>query len=226
MAQSCFEARSLIDASGRWSSLSQRLSPPPDGKWLGVKAHFYEQQTSPTVDLYFFNGGYCGVQPAGPDRVNVSAMVSSNVASALPAVLALHPALQRRSADWQPATDSVATSPLVFCQPAPLRAHVLLAGDAAGFVDPFVGDGIALALRSGVAAAESLLAFWRAEISLAAACSAYRQTYESAFLPVFRNARRFRRLLAMPAALRAPFVGLLAHTGLPRFVVRSTRGAL
>jgi flavin-dependent dehydrogenase len=103
---------------------------------------------------------------------------------------------------------------------------VLLAGDAAGFVDPFVGDGIALALRSGVAAAEALLAFWRSEISLAAACSAYQQMYERAFLPVFRNARRFRRLLAMPAALRAPFVGLLAHTGLPHFVVRSTRGAL
>ena len=32
-------------------------------KWLGVKAHFAEPPSEPSVDLYFFEGGYCGVQP-------------------------------------------------------------------------------------------------------------------------------------------------------------------
>ena len=33
-------------------------------KWLGIKAHFAEaHRPRPSVDLYFFDGGYCGVQP-------------------------------------------------------------------------------------------------------------------------------------------------------------------
>lgn len=222
-AQGSFAARSLINASGRWSSLGPR---PLAGarKWLGIKAHFHELAPPASVDLYFISGGYCGVQPVGPGLINVSAMVRADSATALPGVFALQAALLSRSRDWQPASDPVTTSPLIFQPPQPLQDGVLQAGDAAGFVDPFVGDGIALALRSGAAAAQALFPFWRGETSLRSAALAYAQTYRRLFLPVFRNAARFRRLLNLPATLRAPFVRLLAHTGLPEFVVRSTRG--
>ena len=46
-----------------------------------------------------------------------------------------------------------------------------MAGDAAGFVDPFVGDGVSLALRSGTLAAECLIPFFAGSISLAASCA-------------------------------------------------------
>ncbi len=39
-----------------------------------------------------------------------------------------------------------------------VRGRVLLAGDAAGFVDPFTGEGIAFAIRSGQLAAEAVAA--------------------------------------------------------------------
>ena len=224
-AQGAFHARSIINASGRWSSLSPRLPSPPK-KWLGVKAHFHEPCPPCSVDLYFFNGGYCGVQPIGRDQVNVSAMVRAEAATTLTEILSLHSLLAARSRRWQQATEPVTTSPLFFRRPEPLRDSVLLAGDAAGFVDPFVGDGVALALRSGAAAAQCLLPFWRGEMSLAAAGLAYRRTYEQNFFPIFSNAARYRRLLSLPGALRAPFVRILAHTGLPGFVVRSTRGAV
>ncbi len=218
-------ARSVIHAAGRWSSLSP-CPPASNHKWLGIKAHFHELNPPSSVDLYFFSGGYCGVQRVGFNRVNVSAMVRSDAATSLPGVFARHPQLQARSQAWEAGTDPVSTSPLLFSRPEPLRESVLLAGDAAGFVDPFVGDGIALALRSGAAAAQSLLPFWRGEISLPAAALAYRQTYQRAFLPIFRNAARLRRLLSLPTPLRAPFVRLLERTGLPHFVVRRTRGAI
>lgn len=219
------QARSVINAAGRWSSLSLRPASAVQDKWLGVKAHFYEPIPSPSVDLYFFDGGYCGVQPVGVNRVNVAAMVRAERATTLPAVLELYPALAARSRHWQPAFEAVTTAPLLFRRPEPLRDRVLMAGDAAGFIDPFVGDGIALALRSGAAAAQALLPFWRGQVSLPAACLAYQQAYEQSFLPIFRSAARFRRLLSLPAALRAPFVSLLQHTGLPGFVVRATRGS-
>lgn len=225
-AHGAFEAHSVINASGRWSSLS---IPPPSTaahKWLGIKAHFHEPNPCPSVDLYFFEGGYCGVQPVGSGLINVSAMVRATAASSLRAVLALQNDLRLRSMAWQPATNPVTTSPLLFRRPEPLREFVLLVGDAAGFIDPFVGDGIALALRSGAAAARCLLPFWRREVSLSAAELAYQQTYQQAFLPVFRNAARLRRLLNLPAPLRVPFLHLFQRIGLPAFVVRSTRSAV
>ncbi len=224
-ANGTWEALSIINASGRWSSLSL---PPPSAlahKWVGIKAHFREPSPPPFVDLYFFQGGYCGVQPLSSGLINVSAMVRADAATTLPALFALHASLETRSRNWQPATEPVTTSPLLFGRPEPLRDRALLAGDAAGFIDPFVGDGIALALRSGAAASECLLPFWRGQTSLAAAGLVYQQTYTQSFLPIFRNAARFRRLLSLPAPLRAPFVSLLHHTGLPAFVVRATRGA-
>lgn len=224
-AGAVFQCRSVINASGRWSNLSPRPAATANRKWLGIKAHFHEPSPPSSVDLYFFSGGYCGVQPVGPDLINVSTMVRAGAATTLPQVLALHPGLRTRSLCWRPATDPVTTSPLLFHAPAPLHGNVLVAGDAAGFVDPFAGDGIALALRSGALTATSLLPFWRGQAPLSDAARDYEQAYTRLFLPVFRNAARFRRLLSLPAPLRSPLVHLLAHTGLPAFVVRSTRGA-
>ncbi len=168
-----FESRALVNASGRWSNLN--LPPAENGvpreKWLGVKAHFAEPPSEPSVDLYFFEGGYCGVQPvavAGESggRVNASAMVRADVASTLPEVFARHPALSERSRNWSPLSDPVSTSPLIFRQPQPERDGMLMVGDAAGFVDPFVGDGISLALRGGALAAHCLGSFFSGEASL------------------------------------------------------------
>jgi flavin-dependent dehydrogenase len=225
-AGASFQARSVINAAGRWSNLSPRPAPAANRKWLGIKAHFRESIPPASVDLYFFHGGYCGVQPVGPDLINVSAMVRADTATTLAHVLSLHPELHARSRYWQPATSPVATSPLLFRRPEPLRGNVLLAGDAAGFVDPFAGDGIALALRSGALAASSLLPFWRGKASLAGAASAYEQSYRRLFKPVFRNTARVRRLLSLPLVLRSPMVHLLARTGLPQLVVSSTRGGI
>jgi menaquinone-9 beta-reductase len=224
--QGNFEARSVINASGRWSSLSPRLPSTGRFKWLGIKAHFRESSPPCSVDLYFFPGGYCGVQPVGSDLINVSAMVRADRAATLPGVFALHSGLQNRSRRWQPASVPVSTSPLIFHRPVTVSEGALLAGDSAGFIDPFAGDGIALALRSGAMASQCLLPYWRGEVPLATASLAYQQNYEREFLPLFGNAARYRRLLGLPAALRAPLVRLLEHTGLPAFVVRGTRGAL
>ncbi len=94
-------------------------------KWIGLKAHFAEPPSDPSVDLYFFEGGYCGVQPVDsdgqvrPGRVNACAMVRADVASTLPEVFARHPALRERSRNWTPLSDPVSTSPLIFREPQP-----------------------------------------------------------------------------------------------------------
>jgi flavin-dependent dehydrogenase len=227
-----YEGRALIDASGRWSNLRDR--PPANGrrnhaKWLGLKAHFLEDRPAASVDLYFFQGGYCGVQPvrdsqAKETRLNVSAMVRADVASSLTEVFRQHSELRNRSLGWQQVTDLVATSPLIFRTPEPTRDNVLLAGDAAGFVDPFVGDGISLALRSGVLAGESLQPFLAGACTLATASRRYRDMYRRTLLPIFRNSSMIRRLFSLPAPMRTGLLLLVENSPwLLRYMVRRTR---
>ena len=221
-----FEARALVNASGRWSNLN--LAPAENGarseKWLGVKAHFAEPVSEPSVDLYFFDGGYCGVQPVGAGRVNASAMVRADVASSLPEVFARHPELRERSRIWTLVSDPVSTSPLIFRHPQPERDGILMAGDAAGFVDPFVGDGISLALRSGSLAARSLKSFLAGEASLNDAVRSYSQAYKKSLLPVFRTSSKIRRMLVLPGYLRKPVLSFLESSpAITNYLVRKTR---
>ena len=223
-------ARAVVNASGRWSNLSS--APPPNGgaKWIGIKGHFSEAAPPASVDLYFFDGGYCGVQPvdlradSGHSRVNACAMVRAEVASTLTEVFAQHPALYERSRHWQPLSDPVATSPLFFRKPQPEQDGVLQVGDAAGFVDPFVGDGISLALRSGALAASCLLPFLTGRTGLREAAWQYRQAYERQLAPVFRMSSRIRRMLTLPRAVRVPILSALEHApAMTRYLVRKTR---
>lgn len=226
------QARAVINASGRWSNLNPaRSDPGPDRteKWLGFKAHYFEPSPDLSVDLYFFEGGYCGVQPvelagAREDRINVCAMVRSDIARSLPDVFARNPELDARSRKWKLLMEPVSTSPLVFREPEPVEKGVLTTGDAAAFVDPFIGDGISLALRSGALAAECLLPFFGSETSLAEAALEYGQHYRDRLLPVFRNSSQLRRLLRLPRPLRKS-VGHLLETApaLSRLLVRITR---
>lgn len=219
------EARSVVDASGRWSN----IRPSPAGastgsKWIGLKAHFAEDSPDISVDLYFFPGGYCGVQPVDEGRVNACAMVRADVATTLSEVFDLHPDLRERSRHWQIVSGPVSVAPLFFARPQPICAQILKAGDAAGFVDPFVGDGISLALRTGALAGECLLAFAGGTISLEEAVRRYATNYEKKFASVFRSSSRLRRALRLPKAVRIPILSVLQRSSAIRgYLMRKTR---
>jgi menaquinone-9 beta-reductase len=228
-----FEASSVIDASGRWSNLNVMGSRniTQGKKWLGVKAHFAAGTAATSVDLYFLPGGYCGVQPVqllaekpGLVRLNVCAMVRADVATTLEEVFARHPSLHERSRSWQRLTPSLTTWPLRFRKPQPVQGNTLMVGDAAGFVDPFIGDGISLALRSGKLAAQSLVPLHRREITLEQAAGSYLRAYETELLPVFRSSSKIRSLFALPKLMRVPLMLLFQGApALTRYVVRKTR---
>ncbi len=157
-------------------------------------------------------------------RINACAMVRSDVARSLPEVFAQHPQLRDRSSRWEPLMEPVSTSPLQFHEPQAVQNRMLQVGDSAGFVDPFVGDGISLALRSGAAAADCLRPFFRGDASLDESAQRYAQIYQSRLLPVFRNSSKLRRLLRLPKALRVPIAHLLENTPtVTRYLVSMTR---
>lgn len=227
-----FKSSALMNASGRWSSFTSPVvrARAPNTKWIGIKAHYHEPAASPSVDLYFFGGGYCGVQPicaadnAFGTRVNACAMVRADVANTMSDVLRQHPVLYERSRAWTPLTEPVSTSPLVFHEPEPVQDAMLQIGDAATFVDPFVGDGISLALRSGALAAEYLYSFFRGECSLDQAAALYRSAYQERLSHVFTISSALRGLLRWPRIVRRPMLSLVSRTPyLTRQLVKITR---
>ena len=274
-----FTARAVLDATGRWSRL--RGDKPPVGpKWLGLKCHFREQDRSsgrsdvdtsthrdtypPSVDLYFFDHGYCGVQPITDGVVNACAMVRSDIATSLNDAFALNTALATRAQSWTPLFDPITTAPLVFRPPQPLRwtgatsegsydppqsdatnsssthksAPILCIGDAAAFIDPFAGDGISLAVRTGVAAAESLAPFLRDVRSngvqqagilinqtLLQAAAHYESRYQREFSPILASAARVRSLLNQPRLLRSAALTAMRLPFVANYVIRKTRTA-
>ena len=221
-SQQPYMANAIVNATGRWSNLAQRRASPPS-KWIGLKAHFREARSGPSVDLYFFPGGYCGVQQVGRDRVNACAMVRANVARTLTQVFSLHPELWKRSRDWEPLFPTLTTSGLLFRRPETQFQHMILVGDAAGFIDPVAGDGISLALHSGALAAQSLLPFFAGKATLNEVHHEYASLYQQRFAGAFRNARRMRRILSSPEWVRSTMLGIAGLKPVASALVSSTR---
>lgn len=226
-AEGDVRAMAVIDASGRGSNLTAADRRPMTGvhreKWIGLKGHFAESAPGDSVDLYFFERGYCGVQAIGANAVNVCALVRADTARTLPQVFSRNRALWRRSRDWEPLTAPVNTSAIAFGGARPVRDGVLCAGDAAGFVDPFVGDGISLALHSGAMAARCLVSAFQRGEPVSAVAVAYEHEYRRAFLPVFRNAARIRRLFSMPRPVRSTVMAAMRSRHLAGWLVAATR---
>lgn len=218
-----FAGRAVVNASGRWSQLTQHMPGKNESKWIGIKAHFHEADPPPSVDLYFFEGGYCGLQPVSDNTVNVCAMVEAGVARSLEDVFCTQEQLRKRSRRWKPLFSAITTSALYFRRPQTDSNGMLLAGDAAAFIDPFAGDGISLALHSGALAAESLVPFFRGQMTLEQAKQNYHAAYVDRFAPAFRNAARVRRMLSAPLPIRSVLIRAAGLGPFARVLVSGTR---
>ncbi len=219
------DAKALIVAAGRWSQFTADRTVPPGPKWIGLKAHFQEPWTEPCTDLYFFANGYCGVQPVTPGVVNACAMVRSDRATSLEDVFKLHPRLARRAPNWRANMQPVSTAPLIYREPQPVQGNIIFVGDAAAFIDPFAGDGISIALRSGRVAAECLSPFLLGRSPLLTAAAAYEHEYGLQFAPLISAAARVRSLFSLPAIAKPAAFELLRLPGLIPYMIRKTRRA-
>lgn len=220
-----FTAKALVVAAGRWSQFTVDRTVPSGPKWIGLKAHFQESWTEPCTDLYFFSDGYCGVQPVSKGVVNACAMVRSDQATSLQDIFKLHPKLADRAGNWRAIMQPITTAPLVYRQAQPVRGKTIYVGDAAAFIDPFAGDGISIALRSGRVAAKCLSEFLAGRNSLAAAVAGYEQEYAMQFAPLISAAARVRSLFSLPAFAKPAVFEVLRLPGLIPYMIRKTRRA-
>lgn len=209
-----FQARAVLLACGRHSRLNP--APPNRRAWYGFKVHL-RGDWPPRLDLHFFPGGYLGVAPIENGLINACALVEKNL-------LKEAQTLVERTVHVEQVGDYLFTGPLhPGRQSFGTEQSAFRTGDAAAFTDPFTGDGISLALRSGRLAAEHLL---RLLEGAPAEKVAARYTHDLRRLcgRQMSASRLLRAGLAHPW-IEAPASRLLASTpSLRRLAFRLTRG--
>ncbi len=137
------------------------------------------------IELYFFREilpGYLWIFPLGEGRANVGiGMLSSavsqkniNLRNTLEKLIATHPLLADRFANAKPLESVKGHSlPLGSMKRRLSGDRFILVGDAAGLIDPFTGEGIGNAIRSGRVAAAHIIRCFEASDFSAALTNAY-----------------------------------------------------
>ncbi len=165
-APSNFRARLVVGADGRRSRVARRLGLLREHKTLrkfAVRGYWDGMEgLSDHGEMHGAAGGYCGIAPLSATSANVAFVLDeSEMAPAARDLEGFYrrelrrrwPRLDERLTDARLLGPPRCIGPLALearCVSAP---HVLLVGDAAGFYDPFTGEGVTLALRSAELAA-------------------------------------------------------------------------
>lgn len=226
------EARTVVGAWGRYSPLDGRLGRPFFGTpatLFGFKK-FLTGETDTRFDdqvvLHVFRGGYLGLSLVERGRVSMGALATPGVAQEarhdfdhlLARLGAESPALAADLAGLAPEPGPALVSEPVHLGPRGATwGDILLAGDAAGVVDPYTGSGMALALRTGEAAGALLSEHAAGRVETRALAREWTRRWRAVTGRVYFFSRLFRPVflggfatrLVVPAT--APLAGLAAR---------------
>jgi len=204
-------ARIVVAADGRGSRLAgqlhlARFAPRPRRWAFGA---YFEDVDGLTAcgEMHLRQGAYIGVAPLPGGIANVcvvrplpggGAAGRLDAEAILGAAIAGEPMLRDRFASARQVSGVATLGPLGVNARAAGMPGLLLAGDAAGFIDPMTGDGLRFALRGGMLVAEAALA----ELASGRpACAALRAARAAEFSRKWRINRALRSLAGSPRAL-------------------------
>lgn len=233
-------ARGAIGAWGRWDALDRSLGR---GFTLHPRRYFGFSRDlagdtaalAGQVRLYVFAGGYCGLSRVERGAANLAGVISEKVRGRLQPGWEAVVAHARRSnavldRDLAPLAEGpvgyMGTGPVFFTAKPPVEDGMLIAGDAAGVIDPFSGEGQAAALDSGILAAEVLERGLAGKIAMDSVPRVYAAAWRRRFGRRFTWSAAFRGLMLRPrlGAAVAPLFGeRLVELAISRLSSRANR---
>lgn len=233
-----WSARSLIVACGRWWTIDGLSSPARQdlsqkgAGWIGAKAHIASVPRRGKVEMYFFRGGYCGLAPIEDGACNVCCLVrrdwvrkrgATSLAdfSAWLVKMSGHPALEARLRGAVQISSVVTTAPVYLARGKAVQEGALLVGDASGFLDPFTGEGVSMALHSGRLAAQAIAQSLAEGFSEKHAAEIYERNLRRSVRRSYRIAAMARGVMCGPAWLQRLVTEPLPWIG--KSLVRETR---
>src|SRR3954471_15358470 len=221
-------ARMVIAADGRYSRVARALSLSCAARWprrWAIGAYF-ENVTGMTEfgEMHVRRTHYMGVAPLAKNITN-ACVVTPNPGGRHPGdilmtTLKQDAQLTERFASARMVTAPICLGPLAVDARAAGARGLLLAGDAAGFVDPITGDGLRFAIRGAeLAAREALEAL---EHGCDAAHTRLSTLRHREFAAKWRFNRTMRWIVTYPAAVRAAEYGAAM---IPRLLQEAIRYA-
>lgn len=153
--------RWLLAADGLLSPIRRQLGlalgPPPGvAPRYGVRRHFRTAPWTDRVEVYWGPRAEAYVTPIDPATVGVAVLFSKPGRGSFEAWLGEFPTLSERLGE--PLTPAAGAGPFEQRVRRRVEGRVLLVGDAAGYLDPLTGEGIALGLATGSAAVAAIVA--------------------------------------------------------------------
>ena len=148
-----FAAKTLVGADGRNSTVARlcNLLPRPSRERVALQAHIpLPADFGNRVVLQFLPEGYSGQAPVNREELNLCLVSKPSNMPPLRRWAEKQFSLQRDH-QWRTIT------PLTRATLTPAGERLFLVGDAARVVEPFTGEGIYYALRSGELAAQALV---------------------------------------------------------------------
>src|SRR5229473_1327564 len=152
IVREAFAARIIVGADGRNSTVARlrNLLPRPERERVALQAHIpLPRDFGDRIVLQFLPEGYSGQAPVNRDELNLCLVSKPSNISALRRWAEQRFGLQQDH-PWRTIT------PLTRAALAPACDKLFLVGDAARVVEPFTGEGIYYALRSGELAAQAI----------------------------------------------------------------------
>jgi flavin-dependent dehydrogenase len=202
-------ARVVIAADGRASRLGtalglSRFAKSPQRWAYGAYFSHVDGQTR-HGEMHIRTDGYVGVAPLPDGVANVCVVRSrahltpgQDADRVITCAVDADPGLAARFVRARRISDVTVLGPLGVDSSTPGCPGLLLAGDAAGFVDPMTGDGLRFAIRGGELAARAALAELESGAPAFEQLRAWR-THE--FAGKWRINRTLRALVESPRAL-------------------------
>ncbi len=210
-------SRWLVGADGATSRTARRLgvaSRVRAPRRLGLVAHYAAvPELSDHGEMHVGAHGYVGLAPLAHGRLNVGMALPLGGAPLTAArrfddAIAALPAAAARLQDSRRVGPIRGVAPIGHRVTRPAGRGWLLVGDAAGFIDPFTGEGIYRALRSARAAADALAG------SDAGVERRYLAARRAAFTSKDALTWIIQGLLAVPPAMRYAMRRLASHPDL------------
>lgn len=193
-------ARFTIGADGLSSTIAAAINPPivKRGR-LGLRRHYRIAPWSERVEVYFADGAEAYVTPVAADEVGIALLFDGPAHggdATFERLLPHFPLVTARLAGATASSKTRGGGPFERRVRRQVHGNVLLVGDAAGYIDPLTGEGIALGLRTAEAAIACIVR---------GTPEAYAQRYRALTRPHFLLTRLLRAV-AVRRWLHAPLL--------------------
>lgn len=205
-------AKWVIGADGSNSTIARLLGVlrPPPLRRLGLAAHYRGISMGDVGEIHLQGGDYCALNPLAAGIVNVSPVVDVDAAAVRRAggltsffeqTLHRFPGVVTLLQNAERIGPVRGVGPMSSAVSRAAAAGWLLVGDAAGFYDPFTGEGVHSALHSAEIAANILIAALASDEPAARTARRYRQARRREFTAKRQATTLVQMFVRRPAAM-------------------------